>query len=102
MKPSLYICKNCKKIIEVVQEGNGILSCCNHVMEKLFANTTDASKEKHVPSYKIDNSIINISLGEIEHPMNNDHHISFVEIATEKGIQRKELEKNSTPKVSFD
>jgi superoxide reductase len=43
----IYKCEICGNIIEVLHEGEGELVCCGAPM-KLFENTVDAAKEKHI------------------------------------------------------
>ena len=47
----VYRCPICGNMVEVVGEGGGKLVCCGSPMEKLEANTVDASHEKHVPVF---------------------------------------------------
>jgi desulfoferrodoxin len=45
----IYKCAVCGNIVEVLHAGGGDLVCCGQPMQLLMENTTDASREKHVP-----------------------------------------------------
>ena len=94
-------CRTCNKLVEVIQDSDSKLICCNNEMIELIPGTIDASKEKHVPIYKLEQNAIEISLGEIEHPMQEEHYISFVEISSNHGIKRSNLKINQSPIVKF-
>ena len=53
-----FKCPICSNIIEVVNGDIERVKCCDKTPEELIANTIDASLEKHVPTYEIDNNEI--------------------------------------------
>ena len=59
----------CGNVIEVIFGDVKRVRWCNQEMEFLVANTIDASLEKHVPVYEIDNNEIIFKVGDIIHPM---------------------------------
>lgn len=96
-----YICKKCGNLVGKIDNGGYPLVCCDEEMKELVPNTTEASKEKHLPTYTLKDDVLEVVVGENVHPMEENHHISWVYIETEKGGQRKNLEKGKEPKVSF-
>lgn len=96
-----YICEICGNLVEKVEDGKGALVCCGQKMKELVANTKEASVEKHLPVYVLNNNILEVSVGSVLHPMIEEHYISWVYVETENGIQRKMLKVNNEPKVSF-
>ena len=68
---------------------------------ELIAGEKDASKEKHVPVYAVKCGKVRVSVGEIGHPMSEEHYISLVAIQTNQGYQVKKLSPESLPEVSF-
>ena len=42
-------------------------------MNEIAANTTDAALEKHVPVYEIKDGIVKVTIGEVDHPMLEEH-----------------------------
>ncbi len=68
---------------------------------ELTPNTSDASKEKHIPDIKINDDILTVTIGSITHPMDENHYISFIYLETENGGQIKYLKPNDKPEVIF-
>lgn len=100
-RQKFYVCKHCGNIIGLINNAGVPLICCGEKMTELVPNTTDAAVEKHVPVIKIHENIITVGIGSIPHPMTEEHHISWVYIQTEKGGQRKNLDVNDKPSVTF-
>jgi len=98
---SLYYCKHCKNLVEVTQIGAEALVCCGEPMTLLKANTTDAAGEKHVPVITETADGILVTVGSVEHPMTEEHHIVFIEVITESEVYRKELKPGMKPQAEF-
>jgi superoxide reductase len=77
----LYKCEICGNIVEIISSGAGELVCCGQPMKKLIPQVNEnAMMEKHVPVVvKLDNDTTEIRVGEVLHPMSEEHHIVFVE-----------------------
>ncbi len=96
-----YKCHHCGNIVEMVVDKGGVPSCCDEAMEELVPNSTDASGEKHVPVIEeLDNKVI-VKIGEVMHPMIEEHHIEWIMIHTDRGVQRKYLRPNTSPVAEF-
>ncbi|MCR5350808.1 MAG: hypothetical protein K6E20_07450 [Acholeplasmatales bacterium] len=85
--------KENKTIIEAI---NGDCS-----LNELKIKSVDASVEKHVPQVVLEDNLIKVYVGSVEHPMTEDHYIEFIEIETKKGVQRKNLKPNDKPYAEF-
>ena len=96
-----YKCEHCGNIIAYVNNSGVNVVCCGAPMTEIKSNTTDASVEKHVPVYTIENNILTVTVGSVEHPMTADHYIEWVAVTTTYGNQRKMLMLNVNPSVSF-
>ena len=70
-------------------------------MELVSANTVDAALEKHLPVYEIKDGMINIKVGATEHPMTEEHYISFIILASDNSYMIKKLNANDEPVASF-
>ena len=70
-----YRCEVCGNMVALLKIGGGTLTCCGQAMTKLEPNTTDASKEKHVPVITRENGKIKVSIGSVLHPMTLEHYI---------------------------
>ncbi len=92
-----YRCNVCGKIVTELEATAAKLVCCGEEMEKLTAKTVDAAKEKHVPAVNRDGDKVIVQVGSVLHPMEKEHHISFVALETDKGLSVKYLKENSDP-----
>ena len=101
MEQKFYVCKHCGKIIAVVKESGVPVMCCGQKMTELVPGTTDAAVEKHVPSYVVEGNKVIVTVGEVEHPMAEEHYIEWVSIQTKQGNQRKALKPGEAPKICF-
>ena len=99
----LYRCSICGNIVEVVNTGEGELVCCGKPMEKIEAKKhEDALNEKHLPVLiKDENDKYIIRVGEVEHPMTEEHYIMFIEAVSKdkKYLKRVYLRPNEKPEL---
>lgn len=96
-----YRCNICGKIIGILKDTKVPTICCGQEMNKLVANTVDASNEKHVPVVTVEGNIVTVDVGSVEHPMEDVHYIEWIYLQTEKGGQRKCLWPGDKPRASF-
>ncbi|MCI7804224.1 MAG: desulfoferrodoxin [Oscillospiraceae bacterium] len=101
MEQKFYICEHCGKIIAVVKESGVPVMCCGQKMKEIIPGTTEAATEKHIPVYTVENNIVKVKIGEIEHPMLSEHYIEWVSVQTKQGNQRKLLTPGAAPEVYF-
>lgn len=73
--------------------------CCGEPMRALEANTTDAAQEKHVPVVEVNGNTVTVCVGSVLHPMLEEHHIAWIALETNQGMQRKELLHTGEPKL---
>ena len=96
-----YVCKHCGNMVGLIDDKGVPLVCCGENMTELVPNTVDASLEKHVPAVSVSGDSISVQIGSTPHPMENEHHIAFVYVETERGGQRKCLKVGEEPKLAF-
>lgn len=96
-----YVCEHCGNVVGLVNDKGVPLMCCGQKMKQLEANTVDASVEKHLPVISTEGNVITVTIGEVAHPMTVEHNISWVYMQTDRGGQRKCLNANSAPVVTF-
>lgn len=101
MEMKFYKCARCGQIISVVKKTGVPVMCCGQAMEEIVPGTTDASKEKHVPTYEVKDNKVFVTIGSVEHPMTEEHYIEWVALQTKFGNQRKALKPGMAPKVVF-
>lgn len=97
----IYKCEKCGNIVEVTHGAGGTLVCCGEPMKLKTENTSDGAKEKHVPVYeKVEGGIL-VKVGEVAHPMLEEHWIEWIEVVTANGIFRKHLKPGEKPEAFF-
>lgn len=101
MEQKFFICEHCGNIIAMVKNAGVPVMCCGKKMTELVPGTTDASVEKHVPEYKVEGNKVVVTVGSVEHPMQEEHYIEWVSLQTKSGNQRKALKPGQEPKVCF-
>ena len=97
----IYVCKKCGNVILKLEDKSEALVCCGDKMELIDANTVDAATEKHLPVYEIKEGMVNIKVGATEHPMTEEHYISFIVLASDDSYMIKMLKAGDKPEVSF-
>lgn len=100
---SIYQCKICGNVIEVVHAGKGELVCCGTPMTHMVAGTSDGAAEKHVPVIEKIDGGYKVKVGSVAHPMLDVHWIEFIELICEKcgKVQRKYLKPGEQPEAEF-
>ncbi len=98
----IYKCLVCGNITEVVNNGAGELVCCGQAMIIQEENTVEAATEKHIPVIEKDGNTIKIIVGEVSHPMTEDHYIQWIEVITKDSVFRKNLRPNDEPSAEFE
>lgn len=101
MDMKFFICEHCGNIIAMVKDAGVPVVCCGQKMTELVPNTEDAAQEKHVPVCEIKGNIVEVKVGSVDHPMQEEHHIQWIAIQTDKGNQRKALAAGDEPKAEF-
>lgn len=97
-----YKCNVCGNVVEIVNEGASSLVCCGQDMELLLAKTEDNGNEKHVPVTDQTDDGVLVKVGDVEHPMEKNHHIKFIEIITNDKVLRAELKPGQKPEAKFN
>ena len=101
MKQKFFKCPHCGQIVAMVKETGVPIICCGVPMEEIIAGVVEASKEKHIPTYKVENGKVKVNVGSVEHPMEPKHYIEWVSLQTKNGNQRKALTAGNKPYVEF-
>ncbi len=96
---NFYYCKHCKNVIIKLSDKNNV-ECCNEEMGIITPNTVDASQEKHVPVITELNGEIKVTVGSLEHPMEEKHYIEFI-VLKEETIKIKHLKPGEKPEALF-
>ena len=98
---TFYICRHCGNIIAHIRDAGVRCVCCGEKMQPLVPNTTDAAGEKHVPVLKVEGNLVTVTVGSVEHPMEEKHYIQWILLETREGRQRKSLSPGGRPEAVF-
>ncbi len=96
-----YVCEHCGNIIEFVKESGVPVVCCGEKMKEIVPGSVDAAVEKHVPVVTVEGNTVKVFIGDVEHPMVEEHYIGWIAIETEQGTQRKYLKPGEKPEAVF-
>ena len=97
----LFICKHCGNIITFLENSNVPVMCCGEKMQKVEPNTVDAAVEKHLPVVEVKDLLATVTVGSVEHPMQDDHYIKWIILETSEGIKVKNLTPSDKPIAIF-
>ena len=100
-KLQVYKCELCGNIVEVLHGGVGELVCCGQPMTLQTENTVDASKEKHVPVIEKVAGGYKVKVGAVAHPMEEKHHIEWIELIAGNKAYRQFLKPGDAPEAFF-
>lgn len=97
-----FRCNVCGNLVGLILEGGGELVCCGQPMELLAANTTDASKEKHVPVASKEGTKLSVEVGSAPHPMVKEHYIQWIAVSQGNRLQIASLSPGQAPAAEFE
>lgn len=97
----IYKCEICGNIVEVVHSAGGTLVCCGKLMNLREENAVEASGEKHIPVVNKIEGGVHVVVGAIEHPMQEEHYIEWIEVVTTNNVYRKHLKPSEKPEATF-
>mgnify|MGYP000162011100 CR=1 FL=1 len=101
-KLQVYEWQICGNIVEVIHTGAGQLVCCGQPMTLKTENTTDAATEKHVPVIEKTADGFRVKVGSVAHPMEDKHHIEWIEVIADGKAYREFLTPGDTPEALFE
>ncbi|NQU75078.1 MAG: desulfoferrodoxin [Planctomycetes bacterium] len=101
-KLEVYKCDVCGNIVEVLQNGEGQLVCCDQPMTLQQEKTKDAATEKHVPYIEKTKDGYEVMVGQnAAHPMEKQHYIQWIELLADGKAYRQFLNPGEAPEGTF-
>ncbi|MCP4703672.1 MAG: desulfoferrodoxin [candidate division Zixibacteria bacterium] len=100
-KNEIYKCDKCGLIVDTVRGAEGHLVCCGLDMRLLKEGEIDAATEKHVPVIEKVDGGVKVTVGSVNHPMEEDHFIEWIEIILDGKVFRQFLKADDKPEVFF-
>ena len=101
MNASFYICRHSGNLIYTVHNAGVPMLCCGEKMQKLVSNSVEASGEKHLPVAVQEGDTLRVTVGAVEHPMQEVHFIQWIFVETEHGGQIRYLNPGEAPQADF-
>lgn len=102
---AIFKCDTCKKVVQVLVDGEGELVCCGKQMKLLPVNTEENVKEEyHLPVILNCDGEDYIQIGKELHPTAEEHHIEFIQVVSECGkkIFTHIIGPNFEPKIKIE
>lgn len=96
----IYYCPSCDSFVFKTGEAMAV-SCCGETLQPLTAGTSDGAREKHVPVVTHEGNLLHVQVGEVLHPMLENHYIQWIALVTEEGFQVRYLKPGEEPKAVF-
>jgi superoxide reductase len=97
----IYKCNICGNIVTVLHKGAGQLVCCNQPMELLAEKNQEEGFEKHLPVIDKKGDSIKVKVGEVAHPMEENHFIELIEITVDGVSYLKFLKPGDAPEMAI-
>lgn len=101
MEMKYYICEACGKIVAMINDTKVPTICCGASMKEIVPAAKEAAVEKHIPVVTVEGNTVTAVVGEVIHPMTEEHYIEWVSMETKEGYQIKDLKPGDVPKVVF-
>lgn len=99
-------CAECGAMVEVLKDCTCAscsgFTCCGKEMQLLKENTSDGAAEKHVPVVEARGNGVLVKVGEIAHPMIEEHYIAWIEVISGSVTMRRRLNPGEPPEAFFE
>ena len=96
-----YECEVCGNVMVKLVDGGVTPDCCGAAMKRVKPKSGDAGREKHTPIVLVNGERVTVTVGEVAHPMEEDHFIGFAVLENGRGFDVKELQTNGYPVAQF-
>jgi superoxide reductase len=98
----IYMCSECRAVVEVLHAGTCKEGCCGGALTLLEEKSSDEGREKHVPVIEKTGKGIKVKVGTVEHPMEENHYIEWIEAIEGSKRCRKFLKPGEKPEAEFE
>ena len=94
-------CTHCGNQVMSLNDAGVPMMCCGEEMQALVAGSTDAAQEKHVPAVAVQGNVMQVTVGEVAHPMLAEHYIQWIAVEQGDKTQLARLHPQQEPKATF-
>ena len=91
-------CKNSGNVMELIYPGPEVDLELENIVE---AKTEGEGAPKHVPIVTRTDDGYNVKVGEVEHPMDENHYIALIELIADGQIHKQYLNPGDKPEATF-
>ena len=94
----LFKCMHCGNVVELIKDSGVKVHCCGEPMTRIEEVTEEQGTEKHLPVIEEQGDMLTIKVGEVMHPMTEEHLIEAIFVVDSKGlVERFNLVANQEP-----
>ena len=94
-------CEHCGNLVGFIEDKGVDVICCGEPMKILEAKQSDAGVEKHLPVAMKDADRLKVTVGEVLHPMTDEHYIQWIAVVRDNHTERIALTPSDEPKAVF-
>ena len=92
-------CKKCDRLFLLLREGD--IEVLEGHLEEVKPNTKDAALEKHVPAVTVKDDRVEVVVGDVVHPMLEEHFIQEIMLVTNHSTHIRHLKAGEEPRAVF-
>lgn len=92
----VFKCNKCGNIVVMMEGNEKLLRCCGEELEEVSISSGEG-EVKHKPVMQVEDDQVYIRVGEVEHPMDEDHYISWILVISKSGIRSFKLNPGDKP-----
>lgn len=96
-----FECKTCGNVMVLLEDSGVIPVCCGSTMVEIVPQKNDGPREKHVPVIERKDNEVTVRIGEILHPMEEEHYIKWIVLETDKSKYIRYLKPGNDPIAKF-
>ena len=100
MEQKYFICEHCGNSSPWCRTGRARV-LLRPEMTPLVHGTVEAAHEKHIPVYTVEGNTVHVKWGSVDHPMLEEHFITWISLQTRQGSQIKYLKPGEAPAADF-
>lgn len=97
----IYQNESTGEVVLYLSGENQASCCCGSVLRLMEAGVSDGAQEKHVPVFTVQDGVVRARVGEVAHPMGEDHWIEWILLETDQGFSVRPLSPTGTPEATF-
>ena len=101
MDSRFVMCKKCGSTITFLTGEGDDVKCCGDEMTELHPSDADGAGEKHEPKVHRIEGAVRVDVGEVSHPMDDEHFIEWIYLQTRRGGQFVRLKAGEEPRATF-